>query len=315
MNFFEKETRRAEAGSSYIKIAVILICAVTACSAVALALFNRAFMGDNGLYINGAPTVLPIILVLVSIAVCVYGTMNVRKASKLERIPYVSRTPLLVISALLIAEFFAIFLIYILLGPLDIQYGIDMGVANSLELAEKMKMALMCYELLVPLSLFAPVYFVIAAYKKQINAFFGSITLIWMLLYILRLYFDVTDWVMSPRKLTMICAMCIAALFILSEIRFAFGRGSARKYFFFASLSAIFCTSCGFAGICSVFSGAYPLNYEIPYFGVALVIGVYALVRVLSFIPEKDDRDEDEYFDMFEEESEENAAEDSEETL
>ncbi len=310
MNFFEKETRRAEAASSYIKIAVILICAVTLCSSVMLTVLNKTFIGESGLYLNSAPTALPVILALLSVAVCFYGTMNIRKASRLEMLPRASRRTLSVISFLFIAQFFAIFIIYLLLGPLDIQYG----VTNSLELAEKMKAALICYEILIPLSLFAPVYFVLAAFKRQINALFGSVTLIWILLYILRLYFDVTDWVMSPRKLTMICAMCIAAIFILYEIRFALGRGSSRKYFFFTALSAIFCISCGSAGVCSIYFGVYPLNYELPYFGVALLIGVYALVRVLSFIPKKSEKRVYEDFDMFDEEEIEDKTSEKEET-
>ncbi len=284
MNFPEKERRVAQAGSAYIKMAILIICAVIVFSSMILAVFNRIYIGDNGLYVNGAPTVFLVILALISIAACVFGTMNVRRALKLDSVPDTGDVSLPMLSVLMAADFFAMFIIYFMLGAVDLQYGFGGSIDNSPELAEKMKTAILCYKLLVPLSLFAPIYFIVAAFKKKISALFGSITLVWIILYVLRLYFDVTDWVMSPRKLTMICAMCIAALFILYEIRFAFSRGSSRKYFFFAALAATFCFCCGFAGVFSIISGVYPVNYELPYYSICLLIGVYALVRVLSFI-------------------------------
>lgn len=293
MNSPQNERRTAQAASSYVKIAVILICAVAVISAIALAVFNRVYLAENGLYLNGAPAALPISLTVIAIAACVFGTMNVRRAHRLDCLPDTGNVALTMLSFLITAEFFAIFIIYFLLGAADLQYGFGGSIESNPALAEKMKAAILCYKILMPLSLFAPIYFIVAAFKKKISALFGSVTLAWIILYILRLYFDVTDWVMSPRKLTMICAMCIAALFILYEIRFAFSRGSSRKYFFFAALASIFCIGCGFAGVFSVLSGVYPLNYELPYYGACLLIGIYALIRVISFIPARDDEDED----------------------
>ncbi len=295
MNFSDKEKRSAQAASSYIKIAVILICAVAAVSAMALAVFNRLYIGDNGLYVNSAPAAIPVALAVIAVGAAVFATMHTRSAQRLDALPETGSYALPMLSFVITAEFFAMFIIYLLLGAVDIQYGFGGSIEASPELAEKMKTALFCYKLMMPFSLFAPIYFIVVAFKKRISALFGSVTLIWIMLYILRLYFDVTDWVTSPRKLTMICAMCIAALFILYEIRFTFSRGSSRKYVFFASLSAIFCFACGFAGVFSVLSGVYPLSYELSYFGVCLLIGVYALIRVISFIPKAKRYEDDSY--------------------
>lgn len=296
MNFSDKEKRIAQAASSYIKIAVILICAVAVVSAMALAIFNRLYIGDNGLYVNSAPVAILVTLAIISVGAAVFATMHTRSAQRLDSLPETGSYALTMLSFVITAEFFAMFIIYLLLGAVDIQYGFGGSIENNPELAEKMRTALFCYKLMMPFSLFAPIYFIVVAFKKRISALFGSVTLIWIMLYILRLYFDVTDWVTSPRKLTMICAMCVAALFILYEIRFTFSRGSSRKYVFFAALCTIFCFACGFAGVFSVLSGVYPLSYELSYYGVCLLIGIYALIRVISFIPGKRRYEDDSYF-------------------
>lgn len=284
MNLFGKGSR---ATTSRINVSVVLTCILSFCCAVSLTAFNRSYLGENGLYKNSSPVWLLVLLAIMSMGASVFGALNMSSRSDASLLPKYNGKATVVISVVMIAEFVSIFALYFLLGPLDLRYGVGHGVANMPDIVEKMKIALLCYRLLIPLSLFASVYFVIAAMKKRIDPLFGCITLIWLLLYILRLYFDISDWVMSVRKLTVICAVCVFAMFLMNEIRFAFGRASFRKYFFFASLSAVFCISSGFAGVCSIFIKIYPLNYELGYYGVLLFMGLYALVRVLSFLPEK----------------------------
>lgn len=305
MNLFEKGSY---ARLYRLKASLVLISVLSFCSAVGLTAFNRTYLAQNGLYKNGAALIIPVLLAFFAVGSCIFGALSVESSDNVSDLPSARRTPLTVVSFVLGAELVSIFIIYMLLGPLDIQYGVGKGILNTPDLAEKMKTALLCYRLMVPLSLFAPIYFVIAAMKNKIDAFFGSITLVWVLLYIMRLYFDVTDWVMSVRKLSVICAMCIFAIFLIHEIRFAFGRGDLRKYFFFSSLSSVFCISCGFAGVCSVFIKVYPLNYELPYYGALLFMGVYAFIRTLAFLPGK--RSHSEIYDAYASE-EENESEDA----
>ncbi len=284
MNLFGKGRH---ATTLRINTAVVSTVVLSACAAVLLTTFNRTYLAENGLYKNGAPTACLVVLALLAVGVALFGAMNMSSRADGEILPKCSYRAQTIISFILVAEFVSIFALYFLLGPIDLQYGVGHGIANIENVTEKMKVALLCYRLLIPLSLFAPIYFVVAAMKKRVDPLFGCVTLVWTLLYILRLYFDVTDWVMSARKLTVICAVCVFAIFLMNEIRFAFGRGSFRKYFFFASLSAVFCIASGFAGVCSVLIKIYPLNYELGYYGVVLFMGLYAIVRVMSFLPEK----------------------------
>lgn len=284
MNLFGKGRRAA---TKRTNVSIVLTCVLSVCCAVLLTAFNSSYLGENGLYKNSSPVILLVLLALISVGAAVFGAINMTAHANASDLPMYNSKALTFVSIVMIAEFVSIFALYFLLGPLDLQYGVGHGISNIPDLAEKMKIALLCYRLLIPLSLFASVYFVLAAMKKKIDPLFGSVTLVWLLIYILRLYFDVTDWVMSVRKLTVICAVCIFAMFLINEIRFAFGRASFRKYYFFASLGAIFCISSGFAGVCSIFINIYPLNYELGYYGAVLFMGLYALIRVLSFLPEK----------------------------
>lgn len=286
MNFSVSGKRVARVSSPLIRGSIIATYVITAFSAIALTAFNRLYMEDNYIYANNSPVILLVILALVAVASAIYGSFSLQRASRLSSLPEIGTYGAYgtMITSVLITAFFATaFLLYLVAGPYDIEYFTGEIIPGS-SLAKEMKGALGCYMATAVFAPFAGIYFIIVAFKKKINALFGSMTLIWMVLYILRLYFDISDWVMSPRKITMICALCIASLFILYELRFAFGRGSSRKYFVFCSLAAVFCSSCGFAGILSVLFNVYPLRFELPYYAICLMLGVYALIRLGSFM-------------------------------
>ncbi len=273
--------RQQSLGSSKSKVAVVLIFVLSVFSAIALSLINRLYMEENYLYANGAPTAVLPILALAAVFVAFFGMIFVKRSDySVSELPSAGNSALYIISLLFVAEFIAIFILYFMYGAFDIGYGAD--IKNNAELLEKLDTATLSYQIMIILTPLAPVYFVVAAFKRKISAFFGSVTLLWVLAYILRTYFDVTDWVMSPRKLSMICAMCFAALFILYEIRFSFARGNVRRYFFMSALTAVFCFSAGLAGVLSSLFGAYPSAFEIPYYAVAMMLGIYACVRIYS---------------------------------
>lgn len=282
MKLFEKGGR---ANAYRVQVAVVVIIVLAVCAAVSLTAFNRSYLGENGLYKNGTPLILPWLIVILSIAAALFGALNVSAELDVDTLPKCSGKALTLVSVFFASMCVAIFALFFLLGPLDLQYGVGHGVPFGVE--AKMKTAILCYRALIPLSLFAPAYFIVAAVKKRVDALFGSVTLVWALVYILRLYFDVTDWVMSVRKITVICALCAFVFFMINEIRFAFGRGCPRKYFFYSALCAIFCLSSGFAGICCVIIKIYPLNYELAYYGAILALGAFAMIRVIGFLPEK----------------------------
>ena len=268
-------------GSSKLKVTVAIIFVLSVISAIALSVINRLYIAENYLYINGAPTAVLPILAFVTVIVAIFGMLSVRKNDySPKELPNAGNSLIYTVSLLLVAEFLAIFVLYVMYGAFDIGYGAS--IKNDASLLEKLETATLFYQLMIILTPLAPVYFVIVAFKQKISSFFGSITLLWILAYILRLYFDVTDWVMSPRKLSMICAMCFAALFMLYEIRFSFGRGNVRRYFFISSLTSVFCFSAGLAGVLSSLFGVFPSSFEIPYYGVAFALGVYAGARIYS---------------------------------
>ena len=267
--------------STKLKIAAVLIFVLSAISAVALSLINSMYMGENYLYENGAPTLVLPILAALALVLAIVGARFVKRDDySASEIPSDKTSVTYMLSLFFVALFLAIFVLYVMFGTFDIGYG--QSISGNADLMEKLETLKLFYQIMIILTPLAPVYFVISAFKGKTSAFFGSVTLLWILAYILRLYFDITDWVMSPRKLSVICAMCLAALFFLYEIRFSFARGNVRRYFFMAALTTVFCFSAGTAGVVSSVLGVYPSSFELPYYAVAFAIGLYSGIRLYS---------------------------------
>lgn len=267
--------------SSKLKITAVLIFVLTALSTVVFSFINSMYMGESYLYVNGAPTSMLIIPVILAVALAGIGASLVKKSDySAYELPRDKTSVLYMLSLLFVALFLSIFVMYILNGAYDIGYG--QSIKGNAELVEKLETLTLFYQIMIVLTPLAPVYFVISAFKGKTNAFFGTLTLLWILAYILRLYFDITDWVMSPRKLSMICAMCFGALFILYEIRFSFARGNVRRYFFVAAMTTVFCFPAGLVGVVSSLVGVYPSPFEIPYYAVAFALGLYGAIRLYS---------------------------------
>ena len=266
---------------SKLKITAVLIFALSALSAVVLSIINGIYTGENYLYENSAPTLVLPILAILALVLAIVGARFVKKEDySVSEVPSDKTSVTYMLSLFFVALFLAIFVLYVMFGAFDIGYG--QSINGNADLVEKLETLTLFYQIMIILSPLAAVYFVILAFKGKTNAFFGSLTLLWILAYILRLYFDITDWVMSPRKLSMICAMCLAALFFLYEIRFSFARGNIRRYFFMAALTTVFCFSAGTAGVVSSVLGVYPSSFEIPYYAVAFAIGLYSGIRLYS---------------------------------
>ena len=267
--------------SSKLKITAVLIFALSALSAVVLSLINSMYIDGNYLYANGAPVFVLPILAFAALVVAGIGASFVKKNDySVSELPSGKNSVFHILSLVFVALFLAMFVLYIMFGAFDVGYG--QSINGNADLVEKLETLTLFYQIMIILAPLAPVYFVISAFKGKTNAFFGSLTLLWILAYILRLYFDITDWVMSPRKLSTICAMCLAALFFLYEIRFSFARGNIRRYFFVSALTTVFCLSAGLVGVVASLGGVYPSSFEVPYYAVAFAIGLYAAIRLYS---------------------------------
>ncbi|MBE6607707.1 MAG: hypothetical protein E7633_04035 [Ruminococcaceae bacterium] len=264
-----------------LKITVVLILILSAVSATVFSVINLSYLEENYLYANGAPTTILPILAITSVALAVIGTSFVKKSDySVKELPSDRTSMIYMLSLFFVALFLAIFVLYVMHGAFDIGYGIS--IKGNADLMEKLETATLFYQIMIILSPIAPIYFLVMSFKRKTSSFFGTLTLLWILAYILRTYFDITDWVMSPRKLSMLCAMCFAALFILYEVRFSFARGNIRRYFFMSAITTVFCFSAGLTGVISSVLGVYPSSFEIPYYGVAFALGLYAAIRLCS---------------------------------
>lgn len=281
MDLNEKEKRMSAASSSHIKTAVFATAALSVICAAVLSCYNGLFIGSDMLYSSKAPAFLPIAALVLAISAAVAGSITLRREKGLNALPEIPSLLFQILSCLLCAAFLAVTVLYLVSGPHDITGG------NMIteDFYEKMKIPLLCYMIYAIISPLAAMYFLMPAFgKKQTSALFGCITVSWLLLYLVRLYFDVSDMVMAPRKLTVIFAVCMAILFIISEIRFSLARGSSRKYFVYGSLTSVSCISSGVAGAVSALAGIYPTSFDLSYYVLITLIGIYALARLFSLV-------------------------------
>ncbi|MBQ5601951.1 MAG: hypothetical protein IIU77_03905, partial [Clostridia bacterium] len=173
--------------STKLKIVAVLIFVLSALSAVALSLINSMYMGENYLYENGAPTLVLPILAALALVLAIVGARFVKRDDySASEIPSDKTSVTYMLSLFFVALFLAIFVLYVMFGTFDIGYG--QSISGNADLMEKLETLKLFYQIMIILTPLAPVYFVISAFKGKTSAFFGSVTLLWILAYILRLY-------------------------------------------------------------------------------------------------------------------------------
>ncbi len=275
----EKEKRMPKPTSARIKTGAFVILALSIIGAALLSWYNITFIGEDMLYSSHAPSFLPIIMLLAAVVASVAFSFMLRREKTLNSLPKTNDMAHQVICCLICASLLAITVLYIVLGTRDLNGGTEL----TDKLKEDIAIVLTCYMLYAVLAPVASLYFIKSAFgERKISVSLGCVAVLWFLLYLVRLYFDLSDMVEAPRKLTLLFAVCMAVLFLVCEIRFALGNASARKYFIFASLCAVSCISAGFAGGLCAMIGKYPTSVDFSYFVFVLLIGVYALERVFS---------------------------------
>ncbi len=291
------------------RVLLFALYAIAVFAAIALTLVNKIFMADNYLYENGTPSALLLVFALFAVILSFVLAFTVGKVIKGKDESVLGKANLArkIIATLFILAFVAAFLGYLSHGAFDIGYGNP--AVNSTGLADRFESVKFIYKLMIVLTPLAGFYFT----SRKTNPLLGAVTIAWLLSYILRLYFDTSDWVMSPRKLSVTFAFCIITLFILYEIRFAFGRGSIRKYMFFGAFGGLSCFVSGFSGIFCSLLGVFPSIFELPYYIIVLLFGIYAFYRVHIIVFDGEKESENKTA----EKSEENAeiTEESEETV
>ena len=120
--------------------------------------------------------------------------------------------------------------------------------------------------------------------KKKLKAWFGCATIVWYILFVLAIYFDMTSPLNDPLRLIEEFALVAAMMFIVSEIRFSI---QIPKKAFYISVSLIafmlLCAS-SFAKLFCAVNGKLPMSYATFGHVYELVMAGYILSRLISYL-------------------------------
>jgi hypothetical protein len=185
-----KEKRMPTPTSARIKTGALVTLGLSLVGAVLLLWYNIAFIGEDMLYDSHAPAVLPIGLLLVAISSSVAFSFMLERDKRLNALPQTHDMPHQVICALICATLLAVTVLYFILGTKDLNGGEEL----TEKLREDISIVLRCYMIYALLAPVAALYFIKSAFgERRISVSLGCVTVVWFILYLVRLYFDLSD--------------------------------------------------------------------------------------------------------------------------
>lgn len=141
------------------------------------------------------------------------------------------------------------------------------------------------YMLLASLILALPaLLWFIAIYARKKWIFAPALTLIWVCAYLLRVYFDSSQLLMSPTRLMTIAALTATIFFLIVEMRLVRGIFSPILYGSAATLTALFAGVSGFSALLLTAVGSLPASTETLYYAFQLCIALFALFRMKAVL-------------------------------
>ena len=106
---------------------------------------------------------------------------------------------------------------------------------------------------------------------------------LWLLSYLLLIYYDMSELVMDPLRTLTVISLCFAALFVLCELRYLYGKSSPRAFVIFSSLCSVITFASGFYKVLSVFTGEALLDTAFVFYVAEAGLAIYAFSRLLNF--------------------------------
>lgn len=132
-------------------------------------------------------------------------------------------------------------------------------------------------------ALLAAVYFALVFFIEKVKPAFAIVTGAWIILVLLRFYYDMTSIVQDPLRKLNTFALCAALLFLLCEMFYSVGRPFARPFAAIGAIAAFACAVTGFPVVILTVLGFYKLDSSIGYYLFEAGFALYAYGRLLAF--------------------------------
>lgn len=129
----------------------------------------------------------------------------------------------------------------------------------------------------------AAVYFV-GFFAQKTWPYALLFTIVWLCVYMLRVYFDTSILLMSPIRMMTLAALSAALFFLLMELRLARGIHCPILYSVGATLTALFSGVSGFTALLLTVCGRLPLSTESVYYAFQLLLALFALLRMKEIL-------------------------------
>lgn len=130
----------------------------------------------------------------------------------------------------------------------------------------------------------AAICFGYTAFTGKIRAIPSILISVWMLVYLLRLYYDMSVPMNDPLCRMSIVSICAALLYSLAELRYAVSKPSPFIHVFSGSASMIICGICGFSKAALIIAGKLDFGISGAYAIAESALALYALARMMSFV-------------------------------
>ena len=207
---------------------------------VFITVFNSSYFDfGTGLYYAGTPKALIIIPIIALILFFASSFLTL----KLDDMPlrYPKNHSLLTVFASALAGISMIFTVIMQFcaRPTD-----HLSQLYTTEL-EGLATASLMLKLSLVFAVLGVIYFVVIIVTNKANPLLAILSVAWILAVILRIYYDMTFIITNPVRNFTALALCAAALFLLSEIRYLSGKCSPCFFVFAASLASVFCVASG----------------------------------------------------------------------
>lgn len=135
------------------------------------------------------------------------------------------------------------------------------------------------------LSLGAVVYFVLNVIftdnRKNLKPWFGFVAIVWHIMYLLSIYFDMTNPLNNPIRLINEFALVAGMLFITVELRYVLGVAKKGFYISCSLVAVTFLLASGVTGIICTFTDIIPKTRDLWGYIFELAFAFYVLTRFI----------------------------------
>ena len=138
------------------------------------------------------------------------------------------------------------------------------------------------------MSIPAFIYFIINAFAKDISrrvkAGFGTLCIVWSIMYLLSIYFDMTGPINDPIRIINQFAVLSVMMYMVYEVRFLLEDPRPGYYICFSLVAVVLLGASSVSNIICTLTGALDFSDNLIYFFFELSMLCYVLSRIIPYL-------------------------------